>query len=81
MSEKQQHTAAWTQAAMLNRYGTTYHHKHDKRHTSYRFHCRSHLDQHKMTMLQHRKINGIDPVGLLNIFQKTRKRLEKIMYH
>lgn len=42
MSERLQHTAASMREKMLQRYGDTLHHKHDKNHNPYRQHCRTH---------------------------------------
>lgn len=42
MSERLQHTAISTRELMLRRYDDGLHHKHDKNHTLYRQHCRSH---------------------------------------
>ncbi len=81
MSEKQQHTAEWTRETMLGRYGTLHHHKHDKRHTLYRLHCRSHLEQHMNGLLQHKKINSAQTEKRILILQKNRKRLANITFH
>ena len=42
MSERLQRTTASMREKMLLRYGDEIHHKHDKNHTPYRQHCRSH---------------------------------------
>lgn len=42
MSERLQCTAASMRKKMLLRYGDVLHHKHDKNHTHYRQHCRTH---------------------------------------
>lgn len=81
MSEKQQHTAASMREKMLNRYGDGFHHKHNKNHSLYRLHCRSHPIQ---------RSNGIDEVkdincstGLKRIIKlrKFRKQLDKRRIH
>ena len=52
MSERSQHTAASMREKMLQRYGDDLHHKHNKNHSAYRQHCRSHPVQ--------KRINGWD---------------------
>jgi hypothetical protein len=42
MSERFQRTATSIREKMLQRYGDSSHHKHDKCHITYRQHCRSH---------------------------------------
>ena len=81
MSEKQQHTAEGTRETMLSRYGDVHHHKHDKRHTLYRFHCRSHLEQHTNSFLQHEKINSAHKEKRILILQKNRKRGVHMTFH
>lgn len=43
MSEKLQYNTERTREQMSHRYGNVYYHKHDKRHHTYRQHCRSHV--------------------------------------
>lgn len=52
MSERLQHTTASMREKMLQRYGDTFHHKHDKNHMPYRQHCRTHPVE--------KRINGLD---------------------
>jgi hypothetical protein len=42
MSERLQGTASGLRDRMQKRYDDGFHHKHDKSHTPYRLHCRSH---------------------------------------
>lgn len=81
MSEKQQRTAASMREKMLNRYGDGLHHKHDKNHTLYRKHYKSHPTQ---------IVNGHDTEEDVNIstgllratkLRKIRKRLDKGRFH
>lgn len=81
MSEKQQRTAASMREKMISRYGDELHHKHDKNHTSYRMHCRTHPVQ---------LINGQDEEADVNTstgslrlvrLRKIRKRLAKGRFH
>ncbi|ARG98773.1 hypothetical protein [Legionella micdadei] len=81
MSEKQQRTATSMREKMLNRYGDELHHKHNKNHTSYRKHCKTHPVQ---------TLNGYDEerdantsTGLLRALRvrKIRKRLDKGRFH
>jgi hypothetical protein len=59
MSERSQRTAAGMRQKMLQRYGNTFHHKHDKNHLYYRQHCRSHpiefnlFDAHLEQLIHH----------------------------
>lgn len=81
MSEKKQHQAERTRQQMYNRYGDTYHHKHDKRHLNYRMHCRSHFTQSKQEESTLPSINtSTGNVRQLNL-QKIRKRLAKNIIH
>lgn len=82
MSEKQQHTAAHMREQMLNRYGDTLHHKHDKCHNAYRKHCRSHPTQLANAQeLEKKDVNC--STGLLHAMKlrKIRKRLAKGCFH
>ncbi len=81
MSEKQQHTAARTREQMINRYGDSLHHKHDKYHNLYRQHCRSHPNQLNNNQDQEQNTNG--STGLLHAMKlrKIRKRLDKGRFH
>ena len=81
MSEKQQHTAASMREKMLNRYGDGLHHKHDKLHSPYRKHCRSHPAQSHPQIDGEKEINS--STGLLREFKlrKIRKRLDKGRFH
>lgn len=80
MSEKQQGTAQSMRVKMLNRYSDGLHHKHDKNHSPYRQHCRSHPVQHN---------NGYDldeenaSTGMVRAIKlrKIRKRLDKGRIH
>lgn len=42
MSERMQHTCTFMHKEMSHRYGDQYIHKHDKRHSRYRAHWRTH---------------------------------------
>ena len=81
MSEKQQHNMAELRLKMINKYGVEEHHKHNKLHSPYRLHWRSHPTQ---------KFDGIDATTDVNgstghirefNLQKTRKRLAKGRFH
>lgn len=82
MSEKQQHTAIRTHLLMQTRYGDDERaHKHNKSHTPYRLHCRSHPAKIR------NGIDGIESVGestglihQLNL-RKIRKRLARGEFH
>lgn len=80
MSEKQQRTAASMREKMLSRYGDELHHKHNKNHTPYRSHCRTHPVQ-----LFNGLIDEDENVstGSLRAFKlrKIRKRLDKGRFH
>lgn len=81
MSEKLQHNAERTREQMSHRYGDVYYHKHDKRHHSYRLHCRSHLShpvEEKSNSVQVNCATG--HVRKLKL-QKLRKRLAKNIFH
>ncbi len=80
MSEKQQHTSAKLREKMLQRYGDGLHHKHDKCHTLYRQHWRSHPVIIPTTM-ENTEIN--ESTGHLREFKlrKIRKRLDKGRIH
>jgi|GEM_PF-1427890 len=59
MSERLQHTTASMRAKMLQRYGDVLHHKHDKNHTPYRQHCRSHpVQKHLNGQEGEQKVNS-----------------------
>ena len=81
MSEKQQHTAASMREKMMNRYGDSIHHKHDKCHIPYRQHFRSHPAKSNNGFDEETKIN--DSTGLMRAFKlrKIRKRLDKGRIH
>lgn len=81
MSEKQQHTAASMREKMLNRYGDELHHKHDKNHTFYRKHFRSHPAQILDGAVVEEELNA--STGSLRAFRlrKIRKRLDKGRFH
>ena len=81
MSEKQQHTAARMREQMENRYGDGLHHKHNKLHSPYRKHCRSHPMQLTVENAQEKDINC--STGLLHLIKlrKVRKRLAKGQFH
>lgn len=42
MSDRAQYTSQKLGEKMLSRYGTEFHHKHNKYHLTYRKHCKSH---------------------------------------
>lgn len=81
MSEKLQHTTESIRETMMNHYGDEIHHKHDKRHSPFRRHCRSHqrqtaLDENSHVTENHR--TGL--VGLIKL-KKFRKRLSRREIH
>jgi len=83
MSEKQQHTAALMRLQMVNRYGDGLHHKHDKCHTHYRQHFRSHPVQlpHESEQEKEKEINcSTGHLREINL-RKTRKRFDKGRFH
>lgn len=81
MSDKTQHTAASLRQKMLNRYGDSLHHKHNKNHLEYRQHCRSHPVDLSRAMDQEEGLSS--STGLLREFKlrKMRKRLDKGRIH
>ena len=81
MSEKQQRTAASMREKMISRYGDELHHKHDKNHTSYRKHCKSHPVQ--LVKNQEKEIDINASTGSLRLIRlrKIRKRLDKGRIH
>lgn len=82
MSEKQQHTAAATREKMLSRYGDGLHHKHNKNHSPYRKHFKSHpcnlSNGHDKEEEEHALSTGL--VREFNL-KKTRKRLVNPQFH
>ncbi|MCA0402398.1 MAG: hypothetical protein LCH30_01240 [Proteobacteria bacterium] len=81
MSEKQQRTAQSMREKMLSRYGEECRHKHNKNHTPFRQHCRSHPVQ---TSNNHVNLESeSESTGLLRAFKlrKIRKRLDKGRIH
>ena len=81
MSEKQQHTCARMREQMSSRYGDGLQHKHNKLHSPYRQHCRSHPIQMPNSTDQKKDINY--STGLLHEknLRKIRKRLDKGRFH
>lgn len=81
MSEKIQHTAASMREKMSSRYGDEIFHKHNKNHTSYRLHCRTHPCNSNTDYEQLVRLNT--STGLVRQFklQKFRKRLDKGKFH
>ena len=81
MSEKQQHTAARMRESMSNRYGDGLQHKHNKLHTPYRQHCKSHPVIVTTEIGQEKNINC--STGLIHEtnLRKIRKRLDKGRFH
>lgn len=81
MSDKQQGTTQGTRETMLNHYGNEFHHKHDKRHSPYRLHNRSHDKQ--VVDLKCEETNNNHPTGLIRLIntKKFRKQLAKRMIH
>lgn len=81
MSEKQQQTSVRMREKMQNRYGDDLHHKHNKCHSSYRLHCRSHPAHLFMELNENKGLN--ESTGLLRMIKlrKIRKRLDKGHIH
>lgn len=81
MSEKLQHTAASMREKMLSRYGDCIHHKHNKLHSPYRLHCKSHpVENAKIEVLE---IDVNCRTGNIREFKlrKFRKQLDKRRIH
>ncbi len=83
MSERLQHTATRTREKMLHTYGDSHHHKHNKNHTAYRQHGRSHPVEIKSLdmILEEQSLNT--STGAIREFKlrKFRKRLAKPQIH
>ncbi|WP_419419714.1 hypothetical protein ACNVED_14635 [Legionella sp. D16C41] len=80
MSEKQQGTAYSMREKMLNRYGDSIHHKHNKNHLPYRKHSRT----YPVRTLEF--VNGSTNEDFTDLqstikLRKMRKRLDKGRYH
>lgn len=81
MSEKIQHTAASMREKMDMRYGDDLHHKHNKNHSPYRLHEKTHPCNSLNGLDEEEQPNG--STGLLRKFKlrKLRKRLDKGRFH
>jgi hypothetical protein len=81
MSEKQQHTLAHMRVLMEHRYGDGLHHKHNKLHSQYRLHQKSH-PAHLFKVEDETEENK-HSTGIIHQLkqQKIRKRLAKGRYH
>lgn len=82
MSERLQHTAASMREKMLQRYGDSLHHKHDKNHILYRQHCRSHpIPTHYPGSIEEEELHA--STGRIREFKlrKFRNRLAKGQIH
>lgn len=81
MSDKQQGTAAFMREKMLLRYGSEFHHKHDKNHLPYRKHFKSHPVQQTngedLSEINHASTGALREYKL----RKMRKRLDKGRFH
>lgn len=80
MSEKLQGTASSMREKMLHRYDDGLQHKHDKNHTRYRKHFRSHPVMNSKTVDE---MENQGSTGLLRTIKlrKLRKRLDKGSIH
>ena len=81
MSEKLQHTTAHMRVLMEHRYGDSVYHKHNKDHSAYRLHCKSH--PHEKSNSQHKEDELHESTGHLHELgqQKVRKRMAKGRFH
>jgi hypothetical protein len=83
MTEKQQRTAANMREKMLSRYGDDFHHKHNKNHTFYRKHFKSHpIDLLNGQMKeQEEELNASKGLTRSWNLRKLRKRQDKGNFH
>lgn len=81
MSEKAQHTAANMREKMLRRYGDTFHHKHNKLHSPYRQHCRTHPVVNVKYQELEKEVNESTGSIRTSKLRKLRKRLDKCRIH
>ena len=80
MSEKQQGTAYSMREKMLNRYGDSIYHKHNKNHHPYRKHSRSHPVRQEELLIAEANQDATSLPRTIKL-RKMRKRLDKGRYH
>jgi len=83
MSDKLQHTTASMRIKMIAKYGTEHHHKHDKLHSPYRLHWKSHpVQKINVAGVEMKVKEPSEFVPDFNVHvQKTRIRLRRGSYH
>lgn len=81
MSERMQHTCTFMHKEMSHRYGDQYIHKHDKRHSRYRAHWRTHPIHIMQKEEQLEVIKNPKFLFRAKKKEKLMKRLAKASFH